>query len=73
MEILVMRMIAIGLAALNFATCAPAAAPSGALGEVDWSIERHGTKSDGSVIMFNVKSHWGSGNSSSWANDRPIG
>lgn len=73
LEILAMRIIAIGLAALSFATCAPAAAPSSAPGEIDWKIQRHGTKNDGSVIQFNVESHWGRGQTSTWGNDRPIG
>ena len=68
-----MRLITLGLAAMTFATCSPAAEPvSAAPSDIDWSIQRHGSKVDGSVVQFRVESHWGLGNRSSWSSDRPI-
>ena len=67
-----MRLIALGLAALGFATCAPAAEPSAALGQIDWRIERDGTSPDGSRVMLNVRSHWGKGQTSMWGHKQPI-
>ena len=69
-----MRIIAIGLAAVSFAACGPAAAvQSEANPDIDWSIQRHGTKADGSVVQFNVESHWAPNSTSMWGSDRPIG
>ncbi len=67
-----MRLIATGLAALSFATCAPAATPSTEPGQIDWSIERDGSQGDGSAVMLNVRSYWGAGQTSMWSHKQPI-
>src|SRR4051794_18936240 len=65
-----MRMIAIGLAAMSFAACGSAAAPSSeANPDIDWTIQRHGTQADGEIVQFNVESHWGPNSTSMWGSD----
>ena len=68
-----MRMIVIGLAALSFATCAPAAPSSNEAGAIDWRIQRDGTDGDGRVVHLSMINHLGSGDTSMWSNKRPIG
>jgi hypothetical protein len=68
-----MRWIALGLAPLTFAACGPAAALSSETSpSIDWSIKRHGSSTDGSVVQLQVNSHWSPSSTSMWGSDRPI-
>src|SRR5688572_10400495 len=67
-----MRIIAVATAALSLAAIGPAAAQSASAPTIDWTIKRHGSRADGSIVQFQVDSRWGSNSRSTWGNDRPI-
>jgi hypothetical protein len=58
------------------AACAPAVTASTLPAErsrsIEWSIQRDGSRADGSKIQLTIESRWGAGNQSIWSEDRSI-
>lgn len=65
-----MRLIALGLAAI-IAGSAPAAAPSDS-GQIEWEIQRSGSRADGTSVQLTIESRWGGDGRSTWSSSWPI-